>query len=294
MSIPKLFDHTNYLRRSTESNPTTRGDMYRYVDNVGTVLEADVAVTLWQPSTTYAIGTIVKSPSIPIGYVARCTKAGTSSESEPEWKEGSITDNSVTWVVTIPVMAADKATSDEAKAGTGDKVITATTLKTALDAALATQKQAYETALANAIAAAQKQAKLDAHPVGSYYFSDKPDSPATLFGGTWEALPAGYTLIAQGSGTDSFGSFTYKAGEKYGERMHKLTVEEMAAHNHGYYDIPKTWAQVDYTSQEMANFKEDARRASKGVQYTTDSAGGDHPHNVLQPSICVYAWRRQA
>lgn len=70
-----------------------------------------------------------------------------------------------------------------------------------------------------------KQAKLDAHPVGSYYFSDDSTSPADLFGGTWEALPAGYTLIAQGSGTDDFGSYTYTAGQKYGERMHKLTVD---------------------------------------------------------------------
>ena len=50
-----------------------------------------------------------------------------------------------------------------------------------------------------------KQAKLDAHPVGSYYWSNDSTSPTTLFGGTWEALPAGYTLIAQGSGTDDFG-----------------------------------------------------------------------------------------
>ena len=68
-----------------------------------------------------------------------------------------------------------------------------------------------------------KQAKLDAHPVGSYYWSNDSTSPATLFGGTWEALPAGYTLIAQGSGSDSFGNFTYEAGQKYGERKHQLT-----------------------------------------------------------------------
>ncbi|MEE3478796.1 MAG: hypothetical protein VZQ81_02040, partial [Succiniclasticum sp.] len=72
-----------------------------------------------------------------------------------------------------------------------------------------------------------KQAKLDAHPVGSYYWSNDSTSPATLFGGTWEALPPGYTLIAQGSGSDSFGSFTYTAGQKYGERKHQLTTDEL-------------------------------------------------------------------
>lgn len=72
-----------------------------------------------------------------------------------------------------------------------------------------------------------KQAKLDAHPVGSYYWSNDSTNPATLFGGTWEALPAGYTLIAQGSGTDDYGSFTYTAGQKYGERKHQLTTDNV-------------------------------------------------------------------
>lgn len=75
------------------------------------------------------------------------------------------------------------------------------------------------------VAEVYKKAKLDAHPVGSYYWSNDSTSPATLFGGTWEALPPGYTLIAQGSGSDSFGSFTYTAGQKYGERKHPLTTD---------------------------------------------------------------------
>ena len=121
MSIPKLLNHSNYMRRSTETNPTTRGDMYQYFDNVGTVLESTVQAVMWQPSTAYKAGAIVQSPSIPAGYIARCSTAGTSSESEPEWKAGTITDNSVKWTVTVPVTGADKATTAEAKAGTGDR-----------------------------------------------------------------------------------------------------------------------------------------------------------------------------
>ncbi|MCB5726090.1 hypothetical protein LIQ52_12480, partial [Mitsuokella jalaludinii] len=87
-----------------------------------------------------------------------------------------------------------------------------------------------QTLLADALKTAKeeiyKQAKLDAHPVGSYYWSNESTSPADLFGGTWEALPPGYTLIAQGAGSDSFGSFTYEAGKQYGERKHQLTTDE--------------------------------------------------------------------
>lgn len=49
-------------------------------------------------------------------------------------------------------------------------------------------------------------------------------NPGTVYGGTWEPMPAGYTLISQGKGSDQFGSFEYVAGKKYGERMHQLTL----------------------------------------------------------------------
>lgn len=142
------------------------------------------------------------------------------------------------------------------------------------------------------IAAAMKQAKLDAHPVGSYYFSDVSTSPADLFGGTWEALPAGYTLIAQGSGTDDFGSFTYTAGQKYGERMHKLTVDELASHNHGIYsgyDEAGIYGSDAYRYQQWA-------AANQGWHdygnVGTGSSGKGEAHNNLQPSVCAYGWKR--
>lgn len=131
-----------------------------------------------------------------------------------------------------------------------------------------------------------KQAKLDAHPVGSYYWSNDSTNPATLFGGTWEALPAGYTLIAQGSGSDSFGSYTYTAGQKYGERKHQLTTEEMPSHSHTLNRNSNTgtesWCLIDH--QGMTRWQ------------TGDmgSAGGDHPHNNIPPVIASYAWRRTA
>ena len=138
-----------------------------------------------------------------------------------------------------------------------------------------------------------KQAKLDAHPVGSYYWSNESTSPADLFGGTWEALPAGYTLIAQGSGTDDFGSYSYTAGEKYGERMHKLTTDELASHSHTYWlDTTKKGA-----SQDSGDWFVDAGTigATNGVgRRSTDAAGQSVPHNTLPPSITSYGWRRTA
>ena len=285
MSIPKLFNHKNYMNKSTSATPTTKGDMYQLFDNYGTVIEDMVAATLWQPATAYEAGMVVKSPSLPSGYVARCKKAGTSSEEEPSWQAGDVTDNGATWTVTKAVLVADLATSAEAKAGTGDKVITAATLKAVIDAAIA-----------NATAAIEKQAKLDAHPVGSYYFSDDATSPATLFGGTWEALPAGYTLIAQGSGTDDFGSFTYTAGQKYGERMHKLTVEELAEHtpsfNGGGNALVMNNTVADTTLGLMGDTNSLWHENRKTINAGFNSIGKSIPHNTLSPSVATYGWKR--
>ena len=166
---------------------------------------------------------------------------------------------------------------------------------------LAKQKAAYEQAISTAVSAAQTKAKLDAHPVGSYYWSNDSTSPATLFGGTWEALPAGYTLIAQGSGTDDFGSFNYVAGTKYGERMHKLTTDELPhirgdvldfarqdpnqkLTTHGVFSAPAFIEKVSFGSNPQSG---------QGDGFVMDF-GKDVPHNNLSPCVAAYVWRRTA
>lgn len=156
-----------------------------------------------------------------------------------------------------------------------------------------------------------KKAKLDAHPVGSYYWSNDSTSPATLFGGTWEALPAGYTLIAQGAGSDSFGSFTYEAGKQYGERMHKLTTDELPSHSHTaseteagshthtittFYDSGNDHynnVSCSYTNYSKGTATVNAS-GSHSHNITIGNTGGNQPHSTLPPSIACYGWRRTA
>lgn len=147
------------------------------------------------------------------------------------------------------------------------------------------------------VAQAKKEALLEAHPVGSYYWSNDSTNPADLFGGTWEALPPGYTLIAQGSGSDTFGSFTYTAGENYGERMHQLTVGEMPLHNHSvYYDINfcamSTGNTDQYWKQALVNTLTTENGATVDFKGYLGTAGGNNPHNNMPPVRAAYAWRR--
>jgi len=154
------------------------------------------------------------------------------------------------------------------------------------------------------IAAALAKAKLDAHPVGSYYWSNDSTSPATLFGGTWESLPAGYTLIAQGSGTDDYGSFTYTAGQKYGERKHQLTTDELPSisgtvgsrngENGGIFERPATGV-FSYQDPERGRiYAFEGDHSESWVSYHTAklSFGGNQPHINIQPVVAGYCWRR--
>lgn len=62
----------------------------------------------------------------------------------------------------------------------------------------------------------------DMHPVGSYYWSSKNDqSPAQLFGGTWQPVTDGRFLYAYNSTTTG------------GSSSVSLTSSHMPSHNHG-------------------------------------------------------------
>ena len=143
--------------------------------------------------------------------------------------------------------------------------------------------------ITDTVAQAKKEALLEAHPVGSYYISDKSTSPASLFGGTWQALSPGLTLIAQGKGSDTFGDFEFVAGKTYGERLHKIAVEELAAHTHqngvGWGDYTVKGSR-DWTDTHHG--RTDANRPA--YLWDIESAGGDKPHNNIQPCKAVYVW----
>lgn len=146
-----------------------------------------------------------------------------------------------------------------------------------------------------------KQAKLDAHPVGSYYWSNDSTSPATLFGGTWEALPPGYTLIAQGSGSDSFGSFTYTAGQKYGERKHQLTTDELPNIHGSVLDFARQGPNQKLTTNGVFSAPASIENVSFGSNIQSSQGDGfvmdfgkDVPHENLSPCVAAYGWRRTA
>lgn len=139
MSLPKCMDFTDYNRYSGEENPTTDAQMQDFMLNQNLLVKA-AAARMWQPSTEYATGDIVTSPSMPAGTEAVCTGAGMSDAAlEPEWRMNtSIPDGSCFWQLRYVHYMESLATDDEAIAGEdGEKIITPSAMRAAIDAILA-------------------------------------------------------------------------------------------------------------------------------------------------------------
>lgn len=147
---------------------------------------------------------------------------------------------------------------------------------------------ALKTLITSTVNAAVLQCKKDLYPVGSVYVSITDSrNPADILGfGTWEALPAGYGLVAQGTATAEDGStLTFTAGQKSGEFKHQLTVGELAKHKH----------LINWYANAMGEpYTQAAGNGYKTVDNYSEDAGNDEYHNNVAPCIASYLWKRTA
>ena len=154
---------------------------------------------------------------------------------------------------------------------------------------------ALKTLITTTVNDAVLQCKKDLYPVGSVYVSITDSrNPADILGfGTWEALPAGYGLVAQGTATAEDGStLTFTAGQKSGEFKHQITVGE----------LPKESPYAILSAKQDGGLKS-AAAATEGGAYAGRIVvsvgenelvlfGGGERFNNIQPVIAVYCWKR--
>jgi hypothetical protein len=129
-----------------------------------------------------------------------------------------------------------------------------------------------------------------AYPVGSIYMSVNNTSPATLFGGTWEAIEGRFLL-----GVDS----TYSAGSTGGEATHTLTKPEMPSHKHlSHFFFTKA-----ETPNNTYGLTDNGAFGNRVLVYTEGTnphdgyiyaEGGTEAHNNMPPYLAVYMWKRTA
>lgn len=122
------------------------------------------------------------------------------------------------------------------------------------------------------------------YPVGSYYeTSNTSFDPNTTWGGTWVEDSYGRVTVAYQSDNTPFN----QVGKVGGEQTHKLRPEEMPSHNH-------TIDNIDYGIANDNVLGGSYPRMALNGTVTSNSTGGDQPHNNLQPYIVVKRWHRTA
>ena len=144
--------------------------------------------------------------------------------------------------------------------------------------------QAASTAFVTTAVAALDAAAINAivYPVGSIYTNMAvATNPASLLGmGTWVAFGEGRVLVGK-AGSGTFDTLGATGGAE--TDAHALSISEMPAHTH----TPNAGG-ADYGYGATFN--------SSGGGGTTSSTGGGaaHTHDILQPYIVVYMWKRTA
>lgn len=157
------------------------------------------------------------------------------------------------------------------------------------------------------------------YPVGSIYISTVSTNPSELFGfGTWEAMPAGRVLLAQGKVETENYTHNFVAGETGGEFVHQLTVGEMPTHSHeattnttGNHHHGTVWTDGTYSVWGLYNSSTNHRGMGAGNDndnalpntstdgnhshtVTINNAGSNTAHNNIQPYYSCYMWHRTA
>lgn len=295
MAIEQLLTTDGILDYPDADNPskgTTEQQFQEWLKNQNHVLGDVVKSTIWQPNTSYADGQVIGSPNMTPNVVAKVTTRGITGSSEPVWGAvgESLNDGTVSYILVPQTITS--ASVDDITTGT-DKY-----------------KAVTPAVMAQLLKDIYKQAKLDAHPVGSIYESTSDQSPADLFGGTWEAMDPGRVLVS--AGTASTGT-VYNAGDKGGEEKHQLTESELprvtvtstgtttsaGAHKH---DIKSpagkaddgNWLGRGYIWDKVQIYStETAGEHQHGVT-VSGSFGGNQTHNNMQPFEVVYRWKRTA
>ena len=122
------------------------------------------------------------------------------------------------------------------------------------------------------------------YPVGSIYFNAAvATNPATLLGfGTWAAYAAGRVMVGKAA-SGTFDTLNATMGAE--TDSHALSIAELPAHTHtllgGGFDGSSGAEPGSTTSSNLG-------------QGGSTGSGAAHSHDIVQPSIVVYMWKRTA
>lgn len=169
---------------------------------------------------------------------------------------------------------------------------------------------------------------LDCYPIGSIYMSVNSTSPAELFGGTWEALDQGRVLIGAGTtypaGSEGGEATHTLTTDEMPSHTHSGSIASAGDHTHTRGSLDATGSFIAVYRGNSASGVFSASNGSYHTKNGTDSDGqlitlnlsgmsgstsssGSHTHsmslnttgsgaahNIMQPYLSVYMWKRTA
>ena len=118
------------------------------------------------------------------------------------------------------------------------------------------------------------------YPVGSIYLSVNNTNPSKWFGGTWEQIAKGRTLVGVDTSQSEFNTVKKTGGSKF-----------MQKHYHNF----KKTGRVLYWDSGLPSYG--GLTAGNSVQYTWDTRtadSGEGNSENLQPYFTCYIWCRTA
>lgn len=123
------------------------------------------------------------------------------------------------------------------------------------------------------------------YPVNSVVIKSDTEDYSDWLGFRWEKTLAGKVPV----GIDSTDSDFNEIGKTGGEKKHTLVSAEMPSHNHGI--LWGSSAGDNYARAISSNVND---TVSQITYDTVKNAGGNQPHNNLQPYAVVAFWKRVA
>ena len=127
------------------------------------------------------------------------------------------------------------------------------------------------------------------YAVGDVHISESEVNPKDKLGyGEWTIISRKRVLVGidvpQEDKPDYESDQDFQTpGQEGGEKEHTLTINEMPKHTHKIYPI--------YSDGKGGG---GGMRMQSTLSGNSGEAGGDQPHNNMQPYYCVYIWRRTA
>lgn len=125
------------------------------------------------------------------------------------------------------------------------------------------------------------------YPIGRGFIDFTDTDFSNYLGFTWERELVGLTPVGLDATQTEFNTI----GKKGGEKTHTLTVSEMPSHKHQIYVNRDTGVTGPGSYYPATQVTTPSNYVDNNI---CEYAGGNQPHNILQPYQVVAYWKRVA